>query len=132
MLTMPVALAPLKRHFRLCSFESIYRHLHSRHGSTVKFPLCASGFNPKFQDKFAFKDFQGRQLTYADLAGRSLHVASELKRASKEATRVSFLCPHDASFPITLWGTWLAGHAGKLFFSSFTTASITIIWNNLC
>ena len=115
MLTMPVALIPFKRQFhRLFSFKSLYRHVHCRHESTVQLPLFASGFNPKFQDKFAFKDFQGKQLTYADLAGRSLHVASELKRASKEATRVSFLCPHDASFPITLWGTWLAGHAGKI------------------
>ena len=82
--------------------------------SEIKLPLCASGFNPAFQDKVGFTDHQGRNFTYKELGGKSLKIAEELKSvAGTEPTRISFLTPHDSSFPITLWGSWLAGHAGE-------------------
>ncbi|CAG7817041.1 unnamed protein product [Allacma fusca] len=80
--------------------------------SDLKLPLCAPTLDKKYAERVAFTDYHGNNFTYQDLGRKILTVSKELNKVLNEKSRVSFLCPHDSTFPITLFGAWVAGHAG--------------------
>jgi long-subunit acyl-CoA synthetase (AMP-forming) len=86
----------------------------SEHDSDVKLPLFSTAFEPKYKDKIGFTDHRGTNFSYSELGNKSLQLAKQLKELTgNEEARIAFLCPHDASFPITLWACWMANHVGE-------------------